>query len=333
MADEFLKFPKVGNFGNTVTQMKDGSVADKVVYGGKVKLHGTNGAVRIYNGRVTAQKRNSDIAAQYDGFKFAEWVASTANAWASKNASIVDDAVVVFGEWAGRGIQGGSEDAVEQVEPRQFFVFGVMTGGKYLAEPSTISRYVPDIPRVHVIPWLLDPTDSKTTVHFSRGSTLASFAEHVNETVEQVDAEDPYIYSLFGIKGRGEGVVMVPVSVDGGDVAWSQLSSLIFKAKSARHRSRRTKRPPCTVKEPPPEGIDDFVEQFVTDARCAQGVHEACDGVLEKSRLNAFYQWVRDDVRDESEAEVRAMNVEWKVVSKHVSKAAVRWFLRECKRQ
>ncbi len=333
MNDEFLKFPKVRTFGHTCALNKGGRKPDKVVYGGKVKLHGTNGAVRIYNGRVTAQKRTADITVEDDNFEFAEWVASTADAWATKNEAFTDDVVVVYGEWAGKDIQERSIDAVEQVEPRQYFVFGVMAGRMYNAEPSSISRYVPDIPHVNVIPWLLDPKDPRMTVNFSRETTLTPFVEHVNETVARVDVEDPYIFSLFGIKGPGEGVVMVPISVDGEDVTWAQFSGLIFKAKSARHRGDTTNCPPCRITEPPPKRIEDFVEQFVTEARCAQGVHEACGGVVEKPRLNAFYRWVKDDVREESETEIRAMNVEWRVVSKDVCKAAIQWYLRECEKR
>lgn len=333
MNDKFLKFPKVRTFEHVCTKFKGSQSGNIVVFGAKVKLHGTNGAVRIYNGHVTAQKRRADISIEDDNFGFAAWVSSTAAEWGSKNASIVDEAVVIYGEWAGNGIQGGSQDAVELVEPRQFFVFGVRVGAKYFSDPVIITRHVPDIPRVHVIPWLLAPTDERMWVRFSRGETMTKFASYICEAVENVDMEDPYIREKFRICGPGEGIVAVPICVDRSEeITWTQFTNLVFKAKSARHRTKKCGQAARALLVPP-DGIDDFVEQFVTDARCAQGVREACDGVLDKKRLKGFYKWVNEDVKQESGMELAAMKCDWKAVSKFVSKAAVAWYLKECKKR
>ena len=332
MADEFVEFPKVRLFENVVASNSRTVNAEKVVYGAKVKLHGTNCGVRICNGRVTPQRRHSDLSLADDSFQFAAWVKSTANAWVSKNECVASELVVVFGEWAGKGVQGASIEAVEQVEPRSYFVFGVMVGERYFAEPSAISRYVPDIPRVYVIPWLTTPTDSRMVVRFSRLAEMVPFANYLSDTVEQVDAEDPYILSKFGIKGRGEGVVVMPISVDDSSVTWKQFQKLVFKAKSVRHRGKRSKGPACRVKNPPPAGIEQFVETFVTEPRCVQGVHEACEGQYDKSRIQDFYLWMKNDVYEESELERSELNSEWDEVQKFVIKAAAKWYVGECNR-
>ena len=93
-----------------------------IEYGLKIKLHGTNAAIRIEpDGKVTAQKRSSDISIHNDNAGFANWVATHETRFISLARS--DEIVYIYGEWAGPGIQSGV--ACSETKEKHFYVFSV----------------------------------------------------------------------------------------------------------------------------------------------------------------------------------------------------------------
>eukprot|EP00171_Calliarthron_tuberculosum_P021128 IDg21128t1 len=124
MAYEFCKYPKALQFKNVASlQRKHGSEA--VTYGPKIKLHGTNAAVRISTtGKVTAQSRNRDSSETRDNCGFVAWVAPNVDTWRAhtmRDRGSIERAVVIFGEWAGRKIHNnGNVQAVTSCETHAF---------------------------------------------------------------------------------------------------------------------------------------------------------------------------------------------------------------------
>lgn len=94
-AGELPKEDTMGEFrgwGSTTREHKNKTITEK--------LDGTNAAVVIYNGQVTAQSRKRIITPEDDNYGFAKWV--------EKNADALKETLGYgyhYGEWYGEGIQ------------------------------------------------------------------------------------------------------------------------------------------------------------------------------------------------------------------------------------
>lgn len=333
-----IKFPSIGSFANVYRgqqyfgnpDLPDVSPA-VVKYGAKIKLHGTNAAVRIEDdGTVTAQGRNRDLREDADQFGFATWVVSNAYDWekAARNmhegfagTDQLAEPVVFHGEWAGPGVQ--KKDAVTLLDQKYFFIFAVEIDGTYVTDPAYIESYAPDLDQMLVLPWQVECPD---TVDFSEKHKCGFFAEWADELAQSIGEVDPFIKEVFEIEGPGEGLVFMPMwsSVDR-----DMFSRVTFKAKTEDHNVK--KGPSVSRDIVVPDSVEDFVDMFVTDARCEQAVAEACEGVAEPERTGAFMKWIGQDVKKESEVELLDMEIEWKAVQSFVMKAARTWFLNKCK--
>lgn len=333
MIDIFRKFPKIKNFKHVCSDQVNHFSPAVVTYGVKIKLHGTNAGVRISaDGQVTAQSRNHDLSCGDDNFGFAAWVDSSRALWADRSKWMTkwpNETIVVFGEWAGTGIQ--DFDAVTKVTEKSFFVFGVATDSVYITDPSTIEEIIPEIPNVYVLPWLLDPdAGGGTQVDFRDARSMSKFADRINEVVQGIETVDPYIQKTFCISAPGEGVVCVPYiariagEVFIGTLPFEKASNFFFKAKVGRYRAQKTKNAAST-RVVAPESVATFIDEFVTDARCMQGIYEVCSDSPTKREIPAFLNWVACDVEEEGAHELAEMEVEFKVVKKHVKQAAAKW--------
>lgn len=306
----------------------------KIRYAAKIKLHGTNAAIRIDPGNtVTAQGRNRDLSVTDDQFGFAQWVADSADLWQDYAQDLRDDfyhnmdvdaegfPVIVHGEWAGCGIQ--KNDAVTKLNDKFFFVFAVQIGGEMILEPQFIEELIPDLCQLLVLPWHVVCDD---TIDYADSAQCAMFADWVSSYAEEIGKKDPFIAEIFEIEGPGEGLVFVPYA---GHVRVDKYNTTIFKAKTANHNVKKGK--PAARDLVIPQSVLDFVDLFITDARCEQGLSEACGGVAETQLTSDFLKWMGQDVKKESVAELEDSGMAWKDVSSHVTKAARNWFLSKCK--
>ncbi|QGH74870.1 hypothetical protein MAL1_00124 [Bacteriophage DSS3_MAL1] len=321
----FTKFPSLESFGH-VWRNKSSMMGGPVQkYRAKIKLHGTNAAIRVEDGIVYAQKRTSDITPDQDNAGFANWLEPRKEVWAGVECA---DPVTFFGEWAGPGVQKG--DAVSLISRKMFFIFAVQLGDEMITCPDLISELMPeDCPElddVMVLPW----TDNVYTIDFSDPIKADEIAAELTKIAEDIGTLDPFIANTFGVEGPGEGVVMVPVPTYGKTTPRDVYSAFTFKVKAARHGAKKAKA--ASRKVEIPAGAKEFVEMFVTEARCQQGLVEACDGVPEKPRTADFLKWMGADVKKESEVELLEAGLEWKQVAKLVNAAAVKWFHEKCSR-
>ena len=97
-----------------------------LTFTGTCKLHGSNGSV-AYNGKeLWAQSKGNIITPEKDNYGFASFVERNKHHLLSFMTSLrgVLDAeeVVVYGEWAGKGIQAGV--AIAEL-PKAWYMFGV----------------------------------------------------------------------------------------------------------------------------------------------------------------------------------------------------------------
>lgn len=323
----FTKFPSIESLAHVVRGQKRFGSPAKVRYGAKIKLHGTNAAVRIEpDGQVFAQSRSQDITPNQDNSGFAAWLEPFKKDWA--NADLPAGTVTFFGEWAGRGIQKG--DAVCSLNQKYFFVFAVQIDDEMLTCPRTIEQMIPDLDDVLVLPW---DRVWENPIHMGHDEQLRVFSEELTAGVREIGVRDPFIHGIFDVDGPGEGWVVSPITnLDREDATLGMprelYATLTFKVKTEAHSVKKGPSAPVTVEVP--ESVNAFVGMFVTPARCEQALSEGCGGVAEPHQTCAFLKWMGQDIKKESEAELCDSGLEWKDVSKHVTNAACQWWIQKC---
>lgn len=321
----FNKFTSIESFAHVFRGQEFYDNKAVVHYGAKIKLHGTNGAVRVDKYGVHAQSRSRDITPDADNAGFAAWVMSNESLWLHTSHADAPT-ITFFGEWAGKGIQKG--DAVTKLDQKYFFIFAVQIGDSMITTPADIEELIPDLDDVIVLPW---DTVFETVVDFNKPEECQAFADLLNEQVDHIGEQDPFIYGIFGVEGPGEGWVVSPICnpgedpLEGGlDVYWYNV--LAFKVKTEAHMVQKTKKAASKDIEVP-EGVFEFVQMFVTEARCVQAVTEGCGGAVLPEGTGNFLKWIGQDIKKESEVELADAGLEWKDVSKYVTKAARAWYL------
>ena len=316
----FKKFTSIEKFSDVWAKAQKYDIGE-LQFRSKIKLHGTNAGVRVENGTVTAQKRTEDVTPLRDNAGFAFWVSSVD--WKT------DKNVIIYGEWAGPGVQ--KSDAVSLIPRKQFFVFGVLlldnkfdedgeiVEANYVICPDLIRAYLPEHADIHVLPWFDEPM----TMHSDDIETARAIQETVEKQVEQIGEEDPYIKEKFGVSGGGEGLVIAPYVENGVLHDWIY-NSYVFKVKSEAHAVKKTKSP-ASVQVEVPSDVKDFADTFVTDARCQQMIDEHCGGSTSPKVIGEFLKAINGDILKESTNELAALGVEWKMVAKEINKRAVAW--------
>jgi hypothetical protein len=264
---------------------------------------------------------------------FATWM--HASGWVEQFDSKSTATLTVFGEWCGKGIQ--KRCSISKIGRKIFGVFAVLvetSDEEFLhTDPDAIRALIPEHSDVFVLPWL----DSITIDHSLSAEDLESTVALINHGIERVEACDPWVRDTFGVEGLGEGVVYYPIHVwtDGGvgealGRSKESLGEWGFKAKGEEHQVVRQKAPVILDVEKV-ESISAFVNKFVTPNRLEQGLRETCNGVAEARDTGKFLKWFGRDVKSESEAELEAVKLDWKDVSKGVTLAAKKWWMEAVK--
>lgn len=326
---EFVHFPDIEGFYNIVkfTKAYPEWVTRPINYRGKIKLHGTNAAVRIVNGEIGAQSRTQIISPESDNAGFARWVQTRELYWKSTVDRGLNNCTI-YGEWCGPGIMKGT--AINQISKKMFVIFAIdglktnIDGEEldlFITEPETIEKMLGDRPDdIHVLPWY----GEAVKVDFKNEANLRKTAERLNAVVEEVEPCDPWVKQVFGIEGTAEGLVYYP------DTAYREIfRNFVFKAKGEKHRVVKVKEA-VQVDPEVAASVNDFVTMFVTEARLEQGL-AAIGGSLETKNIGPFLKWMNQDVLKESSAELEASNLTWEQVQKSVNFAARNWFIQKNK--
>jgi tRNA-binding EMAP/Myf-like protein len=302
-----------------------------VTYRAKVKVDGTNAAIHaLPQSGFAAQSRTRILTLDDDNSGFAAWAHAPAQAgrWSAGLYARLGRAVV-YGEWCGRGIQ--KRTAISEIERKVFAVFAVQLGdtardtARLVVDPVRLRALLPEHPDVFVLPWYGEPA----VLDFADPERLRAGAERIDAMVAEVEATDPWVAEVFGLRGLGEGVVLYPVEgvefdADGATDR-DGYTELMFKAKGDEHRVNRQKRP-AQLDPEVARSVEDFVAMMVTPARLEQGLTQIAGGRMDMRRMGELLQWVGQDVKKESAAELAAAGLEWKQVAKAVGQAAQRWY-------
>jgi len=307
-----------------------GEPLPRVTYRAKVKVDGTNGAIHALPTApgFAAQSRTRILVPDDDNYGFAAWAHGAAASFCAGLHARLGRAVV-YGEWCGRGIQ--KRTAVSRVERNVFAVFAMQLGDpardtvRIVVEPERLRALLPEHPDVFVLPWHGEPVE----LDFTDPERLRSGAERIDAMVAEVEATDPWVAEVFGLRGLGEGVVLYPVEGVTFDAEHGtdrdRYVDLMFKAKGEEHRVNRQKRA-AQIEPEVARSVEEFVGLMVTPARLEQGLVQVLGGRMDLRRMGELLQWVGQDVHKESATELAAAGLEWKQVAKAVSQAAQRWY-------
>lgn len=313
---EFRKWTNINKFSD-VRKLALRNGVNEVTLGSKVKLHGSNAGVRLTDNGLVPQKRSGDAGDGHFGFK--AWVESIPYKVPSVNWS----GVIFYGEWAGKGIQ--KSDAVSSCE-KAFYIFSVYDPVEdvTIVEPAAIkllwNNLVVYTDDVHIIPWF----EEDIKLNFLDEVQSTEVISKIVDQVDEIGKCDPYIKSLHGVEGEGEGLVVY--MTDG--CPEEHRTDYMFKVKTESHsvNSSKNRKTSIPIK---PEGMEDFIATFVTDARMEQMVF---DNVIEYSMKNtgAFIKAVMTDIYKESVHEVEAADFEWKDAPKYLTPVVKKWWFDKC---
>jgi hypothetical protein len=289
-----------------------------VSYKAKVKLHGTNAAVQIHSdGTIVCQSRETIITPEKDNAGFARWVMDNPAPWQRASGYIV------YGEWCGKGIQKGV--AIAQIPNKCFAVFAArpLNGSNALiTEPYELQKLVDFIPDTYVLPWY-DQIDINWR---QADEDLSKSTAQINEWVLNVEANDPWVETTFGVKGTGEGLVFYPTSTP--HLGWETFQNLVFKAKGEKHKNIKASAP-AQVNPEVAASVDAFVDLVLTEARLEQGANAV--GGIDNKLTGKFIAWIEGDVKKETQDEMEASKLEWKQVQKPLTIKARTWYLNKTK--
>lgn len=301
-----------------------------VTYRAKVKLDGTNAAVRVtlpvkigQDSSIAYQSRTRDVTPQDDNFQFAQWATERRDVFVRAAFKTQGRVTTFYGEWCGIGIQSGT--AVSHV-PRRFAVFAVQVDDHVIVEPDAISVLLGDVSNtiITVLPWYGAPV----TVDYADQAALEASAESLNQTVLEVEACDPWVKANFNLEGVGEGIVLYPSPDIDLYVSRERLERLMFKAKGQKHRAKESKQA-VQVNPDVLASVEEFARVFVTEARCQQGLTVTCGGDASPKNTGNFMKWIVGDVEKESKDDLDASGLTFKQVVSAVQKQAREWYQRQ----
>lgn len=317
-----------------------------VQYKCKVKLHGTNAAIQVHaDGTLVPQSRVNIISVANDNAGFARWIESTKKDW---TWGCMTDGVIIYGEWIGPGIQRNV--AVSEIPKKCFAVFAARPldgSDKLIVEPSLLEELVRGIPDTYVLPWYArSQADVSLSVDWRKSDEeITQVISPVNDWVLDIESNDPWVESIFGVNGTGEGLVFYPVSEP--HLGWEHFQNLCFKAKGEKHKNIATAKP-AQVSPESAASIEEFTRLVLTPARLEQGAraimgeHKHTDALtclfcttaklqFDLKYTGKFVQWIVGDVQKECQDELAASNLDWKQVQKPLSEQARAWYLTKAK--
>lgn len=323
---------------------------------GSVKLHGSNAAmvktVSSATGKdVHFQSRERILSVENDLVGFCAYMSGKTKAIASIFESIARslkpsgngseesekevEAIVIFGEWCGMGIQKGV--ALSKLS-NMFVIFAVKVvyQGETPAEWLDISKLVEvEDEEARIFNIMQFPTFS-IVIDFNKEESLAEAKKKMDELTLSVEDECP-VGKHFGVSGTGEGIVWQAIQSPNLPVFKSGRytdSRFWFKTKGVKHTLYR-KPGPASKPSINPETtakVGSFVESVLTPGRLQQGLQVLERELLlpfEMKSVGAFIKWVNGDVMKEEYDRIEEAGIDKKGLSGPISAVAKNWYIKE----
>jgi len=279
---------------------------------GTVKIHGTNAGVVLPENY--AQSRNNVITIENDNAGFARFHNEKSFVFLDFYSQVNTDLpIVIYGEWAGKGIQCGV--GISEIE-RSFFIFGV----KVITGDDT-HYWLKDYPKLsspeNNIYDIRDFQTYSISVDFSNPQLSQNELCKITEFVEDCCP----VAKAFGVNGVGEGVVWSHITDNG--------NMFSFKVKGEKHSSSKVK-VLAEVDTEKMNSISDFVAYSVTESRLNQAWNELFEQTNVEpdiKLIGSFIKWVSQDISKEEADVLTDNNLTMKDVGGILSKKAKQWFI------
>lgn len=308
-------------------------VYPKLTFEGTVKLHGTNASVVYDNGNIYAQSRENVLSINNDNAGFCFWVENNKEFLndlfkeiQNKYRIEPENKIVIFGEWAGKGIQ--KNVAINKID-KSFFVFGIKIIDAYITKiendievPTSYWIDFKDLrfPNIKNMYNIFEFTTYSVEIDLNNPKEVEDI---LNEITDQVEKECP-VAKHFGISGLGEGVVWTTLLTINGNT-----SKLKFKTKGKKHQEVNKEGKNITIDEVKLGSIQDFIEYAVTENRVRNGINILFGNERpDIKRMGDFMKWIINDVITEEGKELYKNNLEVKDVNKYISNKARDLFLK-----
>lgn len=341
----FVPYPKIKQFRNVVQDIWHlerylGTDADgtrhydkdkempTITFRGTVKLHGTNAAICSQGSDIWFQSRENILSPLKDNAGFAcyfsasdrqEAIRQLTSEIRDKNNLDSDTIIVLFGEWAGKGVQ--KNVAISQLDKR-FYLFGLLATNDVQDDDGNYiyNMWLPiEGIRNHDV-GIYNITDYQTyelRVDLNQSKDAIPLIQNI---VDAVEAECP-VAKAFGVSGVGEGVV------------WSgkhRNSTYVFKTKGKEHAVTVHKdQKAATTDVEKVNTIAEFVAYAVTPARLEQGIEKVftAQGVTPSvEKTGDFLRWLLADIVSEEIDTISKNGLSVRDINSAVANAGRTWF-------
>lgn len=330
MSKKFIKFPKIRQFKDAIKEITvkehyvniDGMPVLK--FQGTVKLHGTNGAVvQQPSGERTVQSRNRILSIKSDNAGFAAFVHGKAKYFDSIFENILkeeDEAIAVFGEWCGEGIQKGV--GISTLE-KMFVIFAIRA-----RKSEENARWIP------VENLSLNQEHKENNIHLITEfptydididmSNPKTSQQKLVEITEQIEKECPVAREFQVENGTGEGAVWICKT------SGYESSDFWFKVKGEKHSVSKVKSL-ASVDPEKIKNVQEFTDMSVTENRCLQGLDFLREKGVEKPSVKdtgIFLSWLVNDILEEEVDSLVESGLCAKDVNKTISTIGRKWFFK-----
>lgn len=314
-------------------------------YEGSVKIHGTNGSIlrvgagqsygKSVEGDWLFQSKSRTVTPQNDNLGFAAAMVQLVHIGALESfynsvvaASVPEDQLaggtaVVYGEWAGEGIQKGV--GVSNIGRKVFVAFDVAVvyeghtdDGERITKHFKIQNpcvSVEEAERFREV-GLFTVHDFPTYTVDIDFNNVRVAAEQIDALVEAVEKECPVAKAL-GAEGIGEGIVFRCVEALTHEGAFEQFNlsdgGYWFKAKGEAHKHTKSAKAGVEVDYAKLASVDEFATAVVTPARIQQALDFLRDEGLpiDKTSTGLFVKWVLNDVLEEEQGTMAASELDF----------------------
>ena len=276
---------------------------------GTVKLHGTNASVYytpekgIMAGKRTSGLNPEQLTAHMGFNQFVQvtkkeyFTELLADLYSKLCKDTIYNQIIIYGDWAGKGIQKGI--GIAELD-KSFYIFDCKLVNTITEEFEWITlTTLPSLPEEKIY-LITDFPTFEIEIDFNNPGLSQN---KLIELTTEVERECPVAKQL-GVSGVGEGIVW--------KTEW-QGQRYIFKVKGDKHSTCKSK----TLAPIDPEvikSINAFVEYACTTNRINQGIQET--NAKDKKDTPNLLRWIANDIISEEDDTLQANNLEWKQVAK-----------------
>ncbi len=342
------KFPKIGQFRNLVAEInrtsqfaglddKGDAIYDEtrpkptISFVGTVKLHGTNAGIQYSQSEQTfrVQSRNESFplsaeeGTHYGFLGFVKNNLAQVKELFDKTYELhqahKDKDLVIYGEWAGKGIQ--KKVAVSKLN-KTFFLFSARFFDASSPEESTWINLDTSFPETSPIQNTKDFKTFSIDIDFGNPKAVQ---ETLLRWTSEVETVCP-ISAALGEEGVGEGIVFVETFTGEktGDL-------LRFKSKGEKHAGKSKTKEKLKVSPERLSLLQKVADQVTPTWRLAQMFNDVTSmgKDIDRKHLGPYLRKVNQDIIEEDNDLIEAANLTYKDISSEVSKIARDYFFEQ----